>query len=119
MATSNVDKTCLLEKLQLFSTEAKGINRCAYYLYCPHFIWHRNLVIFHSMHLFSTTLHHRYFGSVVFACKNTLATGWSSFDREQYRKKKVRKEPSLAKRCEKSVKDAKRDKFHEITGNVM
>ena len=32
---------------------------------------------------------------------------------------KVRKEPSLAKRCEKSGKDAKRDIFHEIAGNVM
>ena len=32
---------------------------------------------------------------------------------------KVRKEPSLANRCEKSGKDAKRDKFHEITGEVM
>ena len=32
---------------------------------------------------------------------------------------KVRKEPSLAKRCEKSGKDAKRDIFYEIAGNVM
>ena len=32
---------------------------------------------------------------------------------------KVRKEPSLAKRCEKSEKDAKSDKFREITGIAM
>ena len=32
---------------------------------------------------------------------------------------KVRKEPLLAKRVEKMRKDAKRDKFHEITCNVM
>ena len=32
---------------------------------------------------------------------------------------KVRKEPSLAKRCERSGKDAKRGKFHKITGIAM
>ena len=32
---------------------------------------------------------------------------------------KVRKEPSLTKRCEKSGKDAKRAKFHEETGTTI
>ena len=32
---------------------------------------------------------------------------------------KVRKEPSLAKRCKKSRKDAKRAKFHQKTGTAM
>ena len=32
---------------------------------------------------------------------------------------KMRKEPSLAKRCEKSGKDAKRTKFREKIGTAM